>query len=122
MRRVRVIVANIKENMKVYRPKHSWLSAFTAFRLPSPLSASDEAGRSAREEVWASLNRICEAAQLPEEQACFELTKLLPRAEKIPSGRLQHSCCLGALGSSVARISERPPPGGALPHLENFDW
>ena len=28
MRRVRVIVANIKENMKVYRPKHSWLSAW----------------------------------------------------------------------------------------------
>ena len=34
--RVRVVVANMKEYMKVYRSEHSWLHAFTAFRLPSP--------------------------------------------------------------------------------------
>ena len=36
--RVRVVVANMREFMKVYRPEHSWLHAFTAFRLPSPLA------------------------------------------------------------------------------------
>ena len=67
--RVRVVVANIEEYMKVYRPKHSWMHAFAAFRLPSPVSTaesvSDEAGRTARAEVKASLKRICKAAELP---------------------------------------------------------
>ena len=36
LRRVQTIVANAKENMKLYRAEHSWLHAFTAFRLPSP--------------------------------------------------------------------------------------
>ena len=36
---VQKVVANMIEYMrKLYRPKHSWLHAFTAFRLPSPLS------------------------------------------------------------------------------------
>ena len=41
LRRVQTIVANAKKNMKLYRPEHCWLHAFTAFRLPSPLSATD---------------------------------------------------------------------------------
>jgi hypothetical protein len=82
--RVKVVVANMKEYMKVYRPKNSWMHAFTAFRLPSPLSesASDEGGRAAREEVKANLKRICEAAKLSEQTACQELMRFLPRAEK----------------------------------------
>ena len=79
---VRVLVANVKEHMKLYREKHSWMHAFTAFRLPSPLSASDDSGRAARTEVLASLKRICQAAELPEKQACSEWLKLLPCAEK----------------------------------------
>ena len=80
--RVRVAVENMTEYMKLYRPKHSWLHAFTAFRLPSPLSASDEAGGAARAEVNASLRRICQEAKLPEKRACSELLQLLPRAER----------------------------------------
>ena len=74
--------------MKLYRSRHSWVHAFTAFRLPSPLSASDDIGRAASTEVLASLKRICREAQLPDEKACGEWLKLLPRAEK----HLQ-SCC-----------------------------
>ena len=80
---MRVVVANMREQMKLYRPEHSWLHAFTAFRLPSPLSASDESGGAARKaEARANLGRICREANLPEQQACDELLKLLPRAEK----------------------------------------
>ena len=82
MSRVRVLVSNITEYMKFYRSKHSWVYAFTAFRLPSPLSASDEAAGSARDEVKASLVRICREADLPHKEAYSELLKLLPRAEK----------------------------------------
>ena len=45
LQRVQTIVANIKENMKLYRAEHSWMHAFTAFRLPSPLSATGAAPR-----------------------------------------------------------------------------
>ena len=41
LRRVQTIVANVKENMKLYRAKYSWLHSFAAFRLPSPLTATD---------------------------------------------------------------------------------
>ena len=82
LRRVRVVVKNMKEYMKVYRSKNSWLHAFAAFRLPSPLSASDEAGRATRADVWDSLRSICREAELPEDKACNELLELLPRAEK----------------------------------------
>ena len=82
MSRMRVLVSKITEYMKFYRSKHSWLHAFTAFRLPSPLSASDEAAGSARDEVKASLVRICREADLPICQGYSELLKLLPRAEK----------------------------------------
>ena len=80
--RVCVIVAKMKRLMEVYRSKHSWPHAFTAFRLPSPLSESDEAGGAARDEVNASLRRICHEANLPEKQTIKELLRLLPRAEK----------------------------------------
>ena len=81
--RVRVVVANMKEHMKLYRPEHSWLHAFTAFRLPSPLAASAESGGAARKaEALANWGRICREANLPEQQACDELLQLLPRAEK----------------------------------------
>ena len=43
LQRVQTIVANAKESMKLYRPEHSWLRAFTAFRLPSALSATGPA-------------------------------------------------------------------------------
>ena len=82
MSRVRVLVSNITEYMKFDRSKHSWVYVFTAFRLPSPLSASDEAAGSARDEVKASLVRICREADLPHKEAYSELLKLLPRAEK----------------------------------------
>ena len=81
--RVRVVVANMKEYMKVYRPDHSWLKAFTAFRLPSPLAESASGADPPRKaEAMASLRRICREASLPEQQSCDELLKLLPRAEK----------------------------------------
>ncbi len=80
--RVKVVVANMKEYMKLYRPEHGWLNAFTAFRLPSPLSASDDAGSAAKAEVRRSLRRICQEAKLDERQALLEFLQLLPRAER----------------------------------------
>ena len=82
MAHLRALVSKITEYMKFYRSKHSWLHAFTAFRLPSPLSASDEGTGAARDEVKATLVRICREAHLPEKEAFSELLKLLPRAEK----------------------------------------
>ena len=82
MSRVRVHISKITEYMKFYRSEHSWLHAFTAFRLPSPLSASDESARAARDEVKASLVRICREADLPSKGAYSEWLRLLPRAEK----------------------------------------
>ena len=78
---MRALVLNMAEYMKLYRAKHSWQHAFAAFRLPSPLSASDKSGGAALE-VKASLQRISREAQLPAEQTYSELLKLLPRAEK----------------------------------------
>ena len=76
---VRVVVANMKEYMKVYRSEHSWIQAFAAFRLPSALLRGPPA-RKAQDE--ASLRRICKEAELPDEQSYRELLRLLPRAEK----------------------------------------
>ena len=64
LRRVQRIVANVKENMKLYRPEHSWLHAFTAFRLPSPLSATDADATEHATEAEDCLRRICQAADL----------------------------------------------------------
>ena len=91
--RVKVVVANIEEYMELYRSKNSWIHAFTAFRLPSPLSVagsvSDGAGRTALADVKASLTRICEAAGLSVRTASPELMRLLPRAEKFRAA----GCC-----------------------------
>ena len=107
LNRVRVVVANIEEDMKVDRPKHSWMHAFAAFRLPSPLSTavsvSDVAGRTASAEVKASLTRICEAAELPVQPACTELLRLLPRAEKF---RREGCCPRAAWGRPSAEFPE----------------
>ena len=81
LRRVQTIVANAKENMKLYRAEHSWLHAFTAFRLPSPLSATDAGATEAATEAEACLKRICGEASLPEEKAIAQLRRLLKRAE-----------------------------------------
>ncbi len=78
---MQVVVANMTEYMELYRSKTSWLRAFTAFRLPSPLSASDAAGGAARAEVKATLKRICREAGLLEVEACKEVMRLLPCAE-----------------------------------------
>ena len=67
--------------MDLYRPEHSWLHAFTAFRLPSPLSASGEAESVASASVTACLRRIVKEAKLPWTRAFYELTIMLPRAE-----------------------------------------
>ena len=79
LRRVQTIVANAKENMKLYRPEHSWLRAFTAFRLPSALSATGPAEAST--EAEAHLRRICREASLSEQKAIAQLRQLLERAE-----------------------------------------
>ena len=81
LRRVQTIVANAKENMKLYRAEHSWLHAFTAFRLPSPLSATDAGATEAATEAEACLRRICREASLSEEKAIAQLRRLLKRAE-----------------------------------------
>ena len=82
LRRVQRIVANAKENMKLYRPEHSWLHAFTAFRLPSPLSATAATtAKAAAPEAEACLKRICREASLSEQTAISELRRLLKRAE-----------------------------------------
>ena len=60
--RFRGVVAAAKEYMKFYRPEHSWTFAFTAFRLPSPLSGTDEAERVAAASARASVERICRQA------------------------------------------------------------
>ena len=81
--------------MKLYRLAHSWLHAFTAFRLPSPFSVAASAGAasvggasaggSARAEANASIRRICREAELPEDEACRQLLQMLHRAEKFCS-------------------------------------
>ena len=81
LRRVQTIVANAKENMKLYRAEHSWMHAFTAFRLPSPLSATDAGATDAATEAEACLRRICREASLSEEKAIGQLRRLLKRAE-----------------------------------------
>ena len=63
MRRVQVIVANIREHLRLYRAKHSWAHAFTAFELPSPLDQKGD--KESKKEAESSLERICEEAQLP---------------------------------------------------------
>ena len=83
LRRVQKIVANVKENMKLYRPEHSWLHAFTAFRLPSPLSATGAGATEHATEAEACLKRICCEADLPTERAVTELRKMLQRAEAL---------------------------------------
>ena len=67
LRLVQTIVANAKENMKLYRARHSWFHAFTAFRLLSPLSATDAGATEAATEAEACLRRICREAGLSEE-------------------------------------------------------
>ena len=81
LRRVQRIVANVQENMKLYRPEHSWLHAFTAFRLPSPLSATDADATERATEAEDCLRRICQEADLPEQQAIPQLRMMLKRAE-----------------------------------------
>ena len=81
LRRVQTIVANAKENMKLYRATYTWLHAFTAFRLPSPLSATDAGAGEAATEAEACLRRICSEASLPEQNAIVELRHSLRRAE-----------------------------------------
>ena len=81
LRRVQTIVANIKENMKLYRSKHSWLYAFTAFRLPSALAATAAGGTAAADDAEACLRRICSEAGLPEQESVKELRRMLKRAE-----------------------------------------
>ena len=81
LRRVQTIVANVKENMKLYRAKYSWLHSFAAFRLPSPLTATDAGVTEAAKEAEACLRRICSEASLPEEKAIVELRRILKRAE-----------------------------------------
>ena len=81
LRRVQTIVANVKENMKFYRTEHSWMHAFAAFRLPSPLSATDAGATEAATKAEACLRRICRAASLSEEKATAELRQLLKRTE-----------------------------------------
>ena len=81
--------------MRLYRHAHSWLHAFTAFRLPSPFSVAASAGAasvggasaggSARAEANASIRRICREAELPEDETCRQLLQILPRAEKFHS-------------------------------------
>ncbi len=100
LRRVLTVVANIQEYMKLYRPAHSWLHAFTAFRFPSPFSAAASAaaasagaasagaasaGGSARAEASASIRRICREAELLGAEAGSQLLKTLPRADKFYS-------------------------------------
>jgi hypothetical protein len=91
--RVQVGVASMTEYIKLYRPEHSWLHAFAAFRVPSPLSASDEAGGVARAEVTASCRRIIQEAKLREKwqplrwrfsargNSCISSPTVHPRAE-----------------------------------------
>ena len=82
LRRVQTIVANVKENMKLYRAKYYWLHSFAAFRLPSALTATRVAGvAEAANEAEACLRRICSKAGLPEERAIVELRRILKRAE-----------------------------------------
>ena len=89
LRRMQVVVEKIKELLQVDLPSDSWLSAFAAFAMPSPLkvadsAASDAAAASAAQErrttAVASLKRICDAAGLVPREAIAELVKLEPRA------------------------------------------
>ena len=72
LRRVQTSVANVHENMKLYRPAHSWLHAFTAFRLPSPLSAG---ATEAAKEAEDCLRRICREARFAQQRGIDELKK-----------------------------------------------
>ena len=91
--RVQVGVANTTEYTQLYRPEHSWLHASAAFRVPSPLSASGEAGGVARAEATASCRRIIQEAKLREKwqplrgrfsargNSCISSPTVPPRAE-----------------------------------------
>jgi len=81
LRRVQTIVANVKENMKLYRAKYSWLHSFATFRLPSPLTATVARVAEAAVEAETCLRRIASEAGLPEEKAIVELRRILKRAE-----------------------------------------
>ena len=81
LRRVQTIVANVKENMKLYRSKHSWLHTFTAFSLPSTLTATVAGSEGAAHDAEACMRRVCSEAGLPEDQALQELRRILKRAE-----------------------------------------
>ena len=66
------------------RPEHDLLHAFTAFRLPSPLSATGAGAAqaaTAAAEAEACLKRICREASLSEQKGIAELRRLLKRAE-----------------------------------------
>ena len=98
---MRVDVANMREYMKVYRPEHSWLHAFTAFRLPSPLAESAcRADQRLQAEAMANLQRICREASLPEQQTCDEVLELLPRAEKFHREAACHASTAWARASA----------------------
>lgn len=44
VRKARVLVETIRKYMDVYRNREGWLNTFSAFRLPSPLQGTAEAG------------------------------------------------------------------------------
>ena len=64
LRRVQTIVCSMKENMKLFPAEHSWLHAFIAFRLPSPLSETHVGTTESVTEAEACLRRICREANL----------------------------------------------------------
>ena len=85
LHRVKRIVANIVEYMKLYRSDDSWYRDFAAFRLPSPLSASDRASPAFRK-ARRSLVKIGHAAGLRSRQDLEEMIEemiwLVPYATK----------------------------------------
>ena len=131
LKRVQVVVANIKELLKVYRPTSSWFQAFAAFALPSPLgasgsrpSASGAAGAAAdcAAACRASLQIICSEAKLPCRQTVLEWARLLPRAEVFSQQRLHSSRGMGSRFRRISRTATGASPRGALPRLEDEHW
>ena len=90
LRYAREVVANIRAFLPVYRSESGWLQAFSAFRLPSPLSRAESARQSPAalqrqqteaDRAQAALERLRKTANLGEIAKQQLLQTLLPRAE-----------------------------------------
>ena len=86
--RMRNLVLNVKEVVKVYRPEHAWQDRFHAFRLPSPwgpglsfASMPEPARTDLRARIQADMRAVVERAEGDPEAVWSDFLRLVPSAE-----------------------------------------